>query len=164
MRTLYLIRHAKSSWDNPGIRDFDRPLNERGLREAPKMADILQEQGLFPDLLVSSPAKRAISTARFFARAFQYTEDKIQQVPEIYEAYPRDILKIISELPNIAHKVLLFGHNPTFTDVANTFSNVWIDNVPTCGIVQIETSAENWNEMYEGNSKVICCYFPKEVL
>jgi phosphohistidine phosphatase len=164
MRTLYLIRHAKSSWDNPGLRDFDRPLNDRGQREAPKMAELLAETGCRPDLLVSSPAKRALTTARVFARQFQIPEAQIQQQPDIYEAHPRDILKIVSALPASAHTALIFGHNPTFTDVANVFSNVWIDNVPTCGIVHIESSAPTWDAVYEGNSRVIGCYFPKEVL
>lgn len=164
MRTLFLIRHAKSSWDSPGLRDFNRPLNERGLRDAPKMAQILVGQKVVPDLLVSSPAKRAITTAQFFAAAFGIPGESIDQRPEIYEAAPRDILKVIAGLPDPAHTVLLFGHNPTFTDVANHFSDELIYNIPTCGIVRIDSGAATWREMYEGNSSVKACFFPKEVL
>jgi phosphohistidine phosphatase len=164
MKSLLLIRHAKSSWDNPGIRDFDRTLNERGLREAPMMANLLIQRGVLPDLMVSSPAKRAFSTARFFAEAAGKPESDIERNQNIYEASVRDILQIISQLPDHAHVVYLFGHNPTFTDVANRFADDFIDNVPTCGIVHLETSAERWSEMYEVNTRLRACLFPKEVL
>jgi phosphohistidine phosphatase len=163
MRTLYLIRHAKSSWDNPGLRDFNRPLNERGFREAPMMAQLLADQGIRPDLLVSSPAKRAITTALFFAEKFGIEENQVLREPDIYEASPTEILRIISNLPDSAAVVCLFGHNPTFTEVANLFAENYIDNIPTCGIVQIESEAEHWNTLYEGNSRVKARFFPKEV-
>jgi phosphohistidine phosphatase len=164
MKTLYLIRHAKSSWDNPGLRDFSRPLNERGLVEAPKMARLLMETGAKPDLLVSSPAKRAITTAQFFAATFNIADEVIVRNDDIYEADPKDILRIVSELPDTAQTILLFGHNNTLTDVANFFSDDYIENVPTCGIVRIESKSARWSELYEGNSKVTACFFPKEVL
>lgn len=165
MRTLFLIRHAKSSWGNPGLRDHDRPLNERGLHDAPKMAQLLVSQGVKPDLLVSSSAKRALTTALFFAEAFKIEPGAVQREPNIYEAFPQEILRIISELPDDARTVLLFGHNPTFTEVANQFyENDFIENVPTCGIVKISSSAASWKEFYEGNAKIAACYFPKEVL
>jgi len=163
MRTLFLIRHAKSSWDNPGLRDFNRPLNERGLREAPLMAQLLANRGVQPDLLVSSPAKRALTTALFFAEKFGIADEQVLREQDIYEAAPTDILQIISHLPDSAAVVCLFGHNPTFTDVANRFSDDFIDNVPTCGIVQIESEAESWKTMYEGNSRVKAHFFPKEM-
>ena len=121
MRTLYLIRHAKSSWGNPGLRDHDRPLNERGLHDAPKMAQLLAEQGIKPDLLVSSPAKRALTTALYFAEAFKIEGIEVLREAKIYEAFPHEILSIISDLPESAQTVALFGHNPTFTEVANRF-------------------------------------------
>lgn len=164
MRTIYLVRHAKSSWDDPSLRDFDRPLNERGKKTAPKMASLLAARGVKPDLLVSSPAKRAISTARYFAEAFGMNENAIVKEPGIYEAFPTEIIRLISGLPDAAQIVLLFGHNPTFTDVANRFTDQFIDNIPTCGIVCIESSAEAWNEMDEINSRVVARYFPKELL
>ncbi len=165
MLTLYLIRHAKSSWGNPGLRDHDRPLNERGLHDAPKMAQLLVEHGVKPDLLVSSPAKRALTTALFFAEAFKLDAGEVVREPNIYEAFPQEILRIISALPSSAHTAMLFGHNPTFTEVANHFiENDFIENVPTCGVVKITSSAASWSELYEGNSKVAACYFPKEVL
>ena len=164
MRNLYLVRHAKSSWDTPGLRDFSRPLNDRGLHEAPQMAKLLVKQGVQPDLLVSSPAKRAITTALFFADALGVPDEAVQRDPDIYEADVRDILRIVCALPDSAHTVLLFGHNNTLTDVANLYTEDFIENVPTCGIVRIESSAATWREFYEGNSEVKTCFFPKEVL
>lgn len=165
MRTLFLIRHAKSSWGNPGLRDFDRPLNDRGLHDAPQMAKLLAEEGVTPDLLVTSPAKRALTTALFFANTFNIPNESVQKEPNIYEAHPQEILRIISSLPEEAKTVLLFGHNPTFTEVANVFmDNDFIENVPTCGIVKITSTAKSWKEMYEGNAQVAACFFPKEVL
>lgn len=164
MRTLYLIRHAKSSWDNPALRDFQRPLNERGQQDAPRMARFLKENGGTPDLIVSSPARRALTTAQFFAAEFGLDAARFQQNEHIYEAAPTEILRIVSALPNDAYTVLLFGHNPTFTDVANRFTEDFIPNVPTCGIVRIESSAPTWAELYEGNARVTACFFPKEVL
>ncbi len=164
MRTLYLVRHAKSSWEQPGLRDFDRALNERGMHDAPRMAQLLAKQGVKPDLLVSSPAKRALTTAIFFAEAFGLGADDVRREPNIYEAYPEQIQRIISQLPDDARTVMIFGHNPTFTDVANQFTEDFIDNLPTCGVVKVNSSAETWDSFYEANSKVSACYFPKEVL
>ena len=164
MRTLFLIRHAKSSWDNPGLRDFNRPLNNRGVHDAPKMANFLAKQGVEPELLLSSPAKRALTTALFFAGAFGIGDEAVIQEQGIYEAAPADILHIIHRLPDSARTVLLFGHNPTLTDVANRFSEDFIDNIPTCGIVQIESDADSWKAFDEGNAAVKKRFFPKEVL
>jgi phosphohistidine phosphatase len=164
MRTLYLVRHAKSSWENPGIRDFDRPLNLRGLNDAPRMAQMLVKMGIKPDYLMSSPAKRAITTAIFFSEAFEIDPNTITRDPTLYEALPQDIHRVISRLPETAKTVFIFGHNPTFTDIANHFTEDFIDNLPTCGVVKITSSAASWDTFYEGNSKVIACYFPKEVL
>ncbi|MBN8677039.1 MAG: histidine phosphatase family protein [Chitinophagales bacterium] len=165
MRTLFLIRHAKSSWGNPGLRDFDRPLNDRGLHDGPRMAQLLAREKIQPDLLVSSPAKRAITTAQFFAEAFGVAVSDIRKEPAIYEANPTEILRLIAELPDEVNTVCIFGHNPTFTEVANLFAeDDIIENVPTCGVVKITSSADNWRSLYEGNSRVAACYFPKEVL
>jgi len=161
-KTLFLIRHAKSSWDQPGLRDFDRSLNERGLRDAPIMAQLLRTHITEPVLIVSSPAKRALTTARFFAAAFSIQEEAIVLQPNIYEATGYQLLKIISSLPDVADTILMFGHNPTFTDVANLFSDDLIANLPTCGIVQIKSTAQKWSELYDDNSEVVWKLFPKD--
>lgn len=165
MRTLCLIRHAKSSWDNPSLRDFERPLNERGLREAPLMAKKLADSGVRPDLIVSSTANRALTTAKFFADRYSIAHEAIVQQPDIYEAMSSTILRIVRGLPDSAQNVLVFGHNPTFTDVANMFSDEsWIDNVPTCGIVVLSSKADTWASFSEKNTRIAHLYFPKEQL
>ncbi len=164
MRHLFLVRHAKSSWNIPGLRDFDRPLNDRGHHDAPRMGKLLQGLGLQPDLMVSSPAKRAITTAQYFAEAMGIQADAIVQKPEIYEAFATDILEIMRALPDSAHTVFIFGHNPTFTDVSNRFTDKYIDNVPTCGVIQMESTAANWAEVTPDNTRVQHCFFPKEVI
>jgi phosphohistidine phosphatase len=164
MKSLLLIRHAKSSWDNPGLRDFDRPLNGRGLHEGPLMASLVRMRGVRPDLLVSSPAKRAMATARFFAVANEIPEEDIVREPGIYEAGVREILQIVSALPDSARTVFLFGHNPTFTDVSNRYADDFIENVPTCGVIHLESSADSWMEMCELNTRLRVCLFPREVL
>jgi phosphohistidine phosphatase len=164
LRTLFLIRHAKSNWDSPGLRDYDRPLDQRGLRDAPLMADLLVKRNIQPDLIVSSSAKRAMTTAQFFAAAFGLPPEKLILNKDIYEAFSTTVYQIISKFPDDAATVMLFGHNPTFTDIANDFSEDFIGNVPTCGIVQIESTANSWAEFSELNSKVTACFFPKEQL
>ncbi len=164
MRILYLIRHAKSSWEHPGLRDFDRPLNERGHRDAPQMAHFLKKNGFQPDLIVSSPAKRALTTARYFAEVFGIPEGSIVQEASIYEASTHDIIDIIHRLPDDIKVAFLFGHNPTFTDVANHFSEEYINNIPTCGIARLESKAVRWIDVAPANTRLTHCYFPKDVL
>lgn len=164
MKTLFLIRHAKSSWDHPALRDFQRPLNERGLADAPRMARLLAEEGGAPQAIVSSPARRALTTAQFFAAQFGIGDQDIIQDDRIYQATPLELVRVIGEIPDKFDSVCIFGHNPTFTDVANLFADDYIDNVPTCGIVRIESSAASWRELYVENSKITACFFPKEVL
>ncbi len=162
MKIVYLIRHAKSSWENPALPDFQRPLNKRGLRDGPFMAQLLRDKGVKPDLLVSSPANRAMTTATLFAEAFDIRPEDIVRKDNIYEAYPSDILQIIAELPTESNIVLLFGHNPTFTSIANHFTpDEFIDNVPTCGIVKIEAMTEDW-KTFSSEGKATAFHFPKQ--
>jgi len=162
LKIVYLIRHAKSSWENPALTDFQRPLNPRGLRDAPFMAKLLRDKGVEPDLLVSSPANRALTTATFFADAFGVKPEEIVRKADIYEAYPSDILQIIAELPTESAVVLLFGHNPTFTSIANHFTpDEFIDNIPTCGIVKIEAATDDW-KTFGSTGKATAFHFPKQ--
>ena len=162
MKTVILVRHAKSSWDYPDLRDIERPLNNRGLRDAPFMAKMLTENGVIPDAIYSSPAVRALTTATFFKNAFGLDGEDILIRDEIYEAMPSQILRLIQMMPEKHSMVMLFGHNPTFTSVANMFSKSYIGNVPTCGIVQIEASINNWSEFREHTGDVTAFYYPKQ--
>lgn len=161
MKTVFLVRHAKSSWDHPGLRDFDRPLGDRGIRDAPVMAALLAGKNIRPDALVSSPANRAITTAGYFARAFKMEEAAIQQEPKIYEALSATIIELIKAFDQDWQTVLVFGHNPTFTDVANQFSGR-IDNVPTCGIVQIDADIDRWPDWSSKTAKVTGFWYPRQ--
>jgi phosphohistidine phosphatase len=162
MKKLFLIRHAKSSWDDAGLRDFERPLAQRGKRDAPFMANILLNMSVQPDKLVSSPAQRAQDTAVHFAKILHVDPWNIQLIESIYEALPDTLHEVVTSLDNQWQTVLLFGHNPGFTLYANRFSEgSRFDNVPTCGIVCIESDTENWIDFVPGNAKIKEWFFPK---
>jgi len=162
VKQLYLIRHAKSSWDNPALDDFDRPLNARGLRDAPAAGQRLADAGARPDLIVSSPAARAIATARTIAGAVGYEPDQIAEAPEIYEADPDALLDVIRGLEQAHQKVFLFGHNPGFTALACMLGDREIDNLPTCGVYAVAFDASGWREI--GPSSGVCTLvdYPKK--
>lgn len=147
MKTLFLIRHAKSSWDDPNKDDFDRPLNERGKRNAPFMGKLLKKENILPDLIISSPAKRAIATAKIIADETGYPKNKIHTDSKIYEAAINDLLEIINSIQKEHKTVFLFGHNPTLTDFLNYLTNAGIGNIPTCGVAEIEFSFNSWKEI-----------------
>jgi phosphohistidine phosphatase len=162
MKTLYLIRHAKSSWSDSSLRDKDRPLNSRGLRDAPFMAKMLKGRGVQADAIISSPANRAFTTATYFAKEMEIAKNDIIQEEDIYEAYTEEIHRIIHALPDQFETVLLFGHNPTFTSVANQFTGNYINNVPTCGVVQIESSVDKWINFKPGSANLTGFFYPKQ--
>lgn len=159
MKQLYLIRHAKSSWDHPNLSDRERLLNKRGLRDAPFMAEQLQKLGIQADLIVSSPAVRAHSTAEYFAKALACP---IIIQNGIYHSFSTYIVSLIQELSEDTSTVLLFGHNPTFTNVANFFPGEYIPNVPTCGIVKLESEVKKWKDFNENTARQTAFYYPKQ--
>ncbi len=162
MKTIFLIRHAKSSWEDPMLRDIDRPLNHRGLRDAPFMAEFLSNRVSRLDAILSSPANRAFTTATYFATAFGMEERTIIANEDIYEALPKTIYRIINTFPEKWSVALLFGHNPTLTMLANDFSAKHITNVPTCGIVKIEASIDRWDDFNNRNGQLTDFYYPKQ--
>ncbi|MBK7343337.1 MAG: histidine phosphatase family protein [Saprospiraceae bacterium] len=163
MKDLYLVRHAKSSWDYPELDDFERPLGSRGKLDAPFMAEIIREKGIVPDHLVSSSARRAQDTASYFAKAFERSTWEITLIDQIYEAFPDDLQSVVLNLNDDWNTVFLFGHNPGFTVFANRFTEGFrFDNVPTCGIVHIHGAVDFWQGFKPGLAKVEAWYFPKE--
>jgi phosphohistidine phosphatase len=163
MKNIYLIRHAKSSWDNPALKDFDRPLNSRGANDAKAMADHIKQLGVHPDLMVSSPANRAITTAREIASRTGYDPARIVQDEKLYLADVSEIYEVVWALDEEYDTVFLFGHNPGFTDFANTLSSTKVDNLPTCGIFAVEFEVDNWTEI-QGNGGVFKLFdYPKKV-
>lgn len=164
MKTLFLVRHAKSCWEDPVLTDAERPLNKRGKHDAPLMANKVKKLFIKPDLLVSSPAKRALSTAHYFAEALEIKKSNIAIMNEIYEALPDHLMRVIHSLPHEAKTAMLFGHNPSFTMITNRFTDNLLDNLPTCGVVKIESNADSWTDFSEGNSKVTSILSPKKDL
>jgi phosphohistidine phosphatase len=161
MKNLFLIRHAKSSWADPSLDDHERPLNGRGKRDAPRMAEWLRSQGARPDVLLSSTAQRAQRTARYFAKTYGIDKSAILRRAAIYEAAPDALLRLIHELKDEWDTVFLFGHNPGFTSLANLFPGEHIDNVPTCGIVRLEADVEHWTDFGPTTARQRAFYYPK---
>lgn len=140
------MRHGKSSWAESGQRDFDRPLKNRGVKEAALVAEELTTQEIRPDLIISSPANRAKSTAILVAEGLKYPLEKIELEQVIYGAGLYDILKLVGQTPDMASTIMLFGHNPTFTDVANHFG-IPMFNLPTCGCIGFDLDIEQWKDV-----------------
>jgi len=140
-RTLLLIRHAKSSWKNSDLEDIERPLNKRGIRDAPVMGQRLLARSLIPDLIVSSPAVRALTTAQAIAHEIGYPSEAILVDDELYAAHPQDVLDVVSVFDDRVQLAMVITHNPAITELANRFSEALIENVPTSGILTIEASA-----------------------
>ena len=164
MKKLYLVRHAKSSWKQPELSDFERPLNKRGKRDAPFMGNILNEKGIMPDLIISSPAVRAYTTARIIAEEIGYPPEKIETNEDIYEASAGEILDIINGIEDHNNTVMIFGHNPGFTSLSNYLSGKFIDNIPTCGISIIEFDVDKWEDVVLNGGKLISFEFPKKYI
>lgn len=161
MKTLFLVRHAKSSWDDMRLADFDRPLASRGFRDAPEMGRRLAAQNILPDLILSSPANRAFSTATIIARSIDYDLDKIETRQDIYLAGVRTLVSQIQSVPDKINKLMMFGHNPGFTDLANYLSGSNILNVPTAGVVCIEFQLDKWSMVDKNSGRLKFFDYPK---
>jgi phosphohistidine phosphatase len=162
MKTIYLVRHAKSSWEDVDLRDHDRPLNKRGKSDAPMMADIFKEREGDVDAIVTSTAIRANSTAEFFAEALDLNgTDRVLHSSSLYCSMSRDVHDVIRSLPEAYESVALFGHNPSFTALANQFEGQSIANVPTCGVVKIVSEIDSWEEWSARKGRIEYFIFPK---
>lgn len=163
MKILYLLRHAKSSWSNMELPDFQRPLSKRGKKDAPFMGKILADKKVKIDLIVSSPAKRAQKTAKKVAKQIAYPKEKIVFNQEIYEANLVDVLAVIHQTPDTINSLMLVGHNPTFTDLANLLcSNFQTENIPTAGIFAIAFPHKIWAEIEENTGNFLFFEYPKK--
>ena len=161
MKTLYLMRHAKSSWDDPGLRDVQRPLNKRGHRDAPVMGRQLKSQGILPQLIITSPALRAETTARYVAREIDYPLSKIITDKRVYEADEDDIWQVIREISETVDHLLLVGHNPGLTDLANTLSTEPIDNIVTAAVYSLQFDCAKWKEIEKRKARFHFYIYPK---
>jgi phosphohistidine phosphatase len=158
---LTLIRHAKSSWAEAGLSDFERPLNARGQRDAPLMAERLRAAGIQPQRLVSSPALRALSTARLFRPILGVAEPIVME-PRIYEASLATLLGVVSELDPSERSIVLFGHNPGLSELAECLSGQTLGALPTCAAVTLTFSGDGWGAARRGLARLEALRFPKD--
>jgi phosphohistidine phosphatase len=164
MKRLIVVRHAKSSWDEPSMRDFDRPLNGRGEKDAPRMAKRLKEKEVHPSIVLTSPAVRAAATCEKFCDVLNFPREQIRQEKKLYHGSEEtlfDILKTVKDLKDDEEVVMLFGHNPGLTEFVNTLLNEDIENVPTCGIVSCEINISTWQDLQPGCGELEYFDFPK---
>jgi len=161
MKTLFIVRHAKSSWKNNNLSDFERPLTRRGHLAAPFMAKRLKEKGETFDLILTSPANRTFSTAQYFATEFDYDHEHIEEAHSIYLADYGTILTIIDNMPNEFNKVMIFGHNPGLTNLANVLTGETLGNIPTAGIVKINFDVDKWEDVKPSSGKMEFFDYPK---
>jgi len=163
MKTVILVRHAKSSWDDASVTDFDRPLNDRGKKDAPEMAERLLKRKIAIDAFISSPAKRARKTANIFAKAFDKEKDDVILKDPLYNAHEKDFYDVISQLPASLNNIAVFSHNPGLTDFANSLTNdIRIDNVPTSGIFAVSFEGD-WSAFKDAEKQFLFFDYPKSV-
>lgn len=159
MKTLTLLRHAKSSWKDLSLADFERPLNKRGKRDAPFMAQKFKEKGHIPDLMLSSPSLRTRLTVDAFVKVCPQTRVEFEE--RIYEAHAQTLLKLIRKQSDDVDSLVLVGHNPGLTDLVNYFADTPIDNVPTTGTVQFSFAAMSWQQINAQMAQLVYFEYPK---
>jgi phosphohistidine phosphatase len=159
MKTLMLLRHAKSSWDDAGLRDFERPLSDRGRRAAPRMGKALAERGPSPDMIISSPAIRAKQTVEAFVKAAGFDiQPKLDG--RIYEAPSAELMKLIRGLPNTRNTVLLVGHNPGFEETLARITGAY-ERMPTAALACIELGVDRWEDVEDSGGRLAWFLTPK---
>ena len=159
MKTLFLIRHAKSDWENPRLKDMERPLNERGYAAANLMSSRFKA---VPDLLITSPAVRAATTALIFAKALDYDTNNILIKEELYDTSVKTYLSVIKRIDNRFHTVLLFAHNPIISDTADQLCKALPMEMPTCAVAGIQFNIDSWADLKTGSGELILFDYPKK--
>jgi phosphohistidine phosphatase len=161
MKTLFLVRHAKSSRDDPALSDKERPLNDRGMRDAVRMGERLARQGVKPDLIVSSPARRALATAEIIARKLDYKVKDIVVDERLYAAALDDLLEVIQEFGDKPNRVMLFGHNPEMTELAHRLSSK-IAAMPTCAVAEFSFDTKSWSNVGKQEPAKVTLHDPRQ--
>lgn len=160
-KTLLLIRHAKSSWDIGTLNDFERPLNERGKKDAPEMAKRLKEKNVLIDCFVASPAKRAKKTAEYFIEEYDRSKDDIVFISKLYHASADVFFEVAKEFPDHFNTIAIFSHNPGITEFVNLLTDdAHLDNMPTCGIFAVKFSGL-WNDFKRVKKTFLFFDYPK---
>lgn len=164
MKNLILIRHAKSSWDEPGIGDRERTLNKRGLKDASKMGALLHERGVEPDEMIVSLAVRAWMTAELIADELGYSREELIQESAIYAAGLGVLMQVVQNIDEELETVCLVGHNPGFEELANSLAPGSVeDHLPTCGVVRIRFESDTWGEIGAGDGELVELLKPKDL-
>lgn len=163
MKSLYIARHAKSSWDHPGLEDYQRPLSEQGKKRSRYIVDYLQQHDVKIDIIMSSHAERARETAKIIARAINYPEQNIVISKNIYFGNADTMFNYFYDLSEDVQSLMFVGHNPTFTYFANHFLSKKLDNLPTSGIVCIEFETDKWEEINDSKRRTKFVISPKSL-
>ncbi|MFY9556029.1 MAG: histidine phosphatase family protein [Blastocatellia bacterium] len=161
MKTLLLLRHAKSSWDDPSLSDFDRPLASRGKRDAPRMGKALRKSGLIPDVIISSPAARARATSAAAVKAARI-ESEPQFEEAVYGASSAELMNVVRRLPDSASSALLVGHNPGFEDLLERLTGEH-QRMPTAALAHVEIQVDHWEDVEDGKGKLVRLLTPKQL-
>jgi phosphohistidine phosphatase len=162
VKQLILLRHAKSSWDNGALGDVDRPLSDRGDRDAPRMGKRLKSRHARPGLVLASHATRAQRTAKLVTRALGVRADVIQTEEKLYLAAPASVLAVVARQDDAHHCLLVVGHNPGLTDLVNQLvPDLALDNLPTAGVVAIDLATTTWKDVAEAPAKLAYYDYPK---
>ena len=164
MKTLLIIRHAKSSWDGTSLNDFERPLNDRGKKDAPIMAQRLLDKKIAIDAFVTSPAKRAKKTAELFCTAYKKNQEDIIFVSALYHATPETIFTVVEQLDNKFSSVAIFSHNDGITEFANKLAeNFVIDDMPTCSVCAVKMEIDKWKDFTKSKRELLFFYSPEKI-
>ena len=161
MKQLLLVRHAKSSWDDPSLSDFDRPLNDRGKKDAPEMAKKLFDKKLKIDRFVTSPAKRARQTCKYFAKEFDVKRKSVVLEPGLYEATEGNFYEVVKSFKDKWDSVAIFSHNPGITAFANSLTTTRVDDMPTCSVFAIKVDVKKWKDFREAKKEFLFLDYPK---
>lgn len=161
MKTLTLIRHAKATWEKSDWQDFERPLNERGYNDAALLASKLTGYFIEPDVIISSPAVRAFTTAEIFIEKVPFKNSKFIKDIFIYEKGAKYILNLVKNLDSNVNSAMIFGHNPDITSLSTYYSGDFFENVPTCGIICLVFDTDDWQDTAKNNGKIKFFVYPK---
>ncbi|MBE2278767.1 MAG: histidine phosphatase family protein [Ignavibacteriaceae bacterium] len=164
MKKLTIVRHAKSDWNFTELLDHERPINGRGRADAPFMAVNIMKSTGTPDLVISSYANRAVTTAIIFARAMYVPEEKIQITTQLYDATAGKVMSVLQAIDDSYNNVMIFGHNPGLTNLVNYLSQTEYitDNLPTTGCVCFEFDIKSWKNLAQGMGKLVFFEYPKK--
>ncbi len=160
MKNLYMIRHAKSDWENE-LSDFERGLNKRGKNNAPMMGKVLHSLKISPDIIITSSAVRAKTTAKMIAKELKYSEKDILQKDSLYLASKEEFYKVINNLDDKYNSAMIFSHNPGITEFVESLTNTYITNIPTCGVCHIKIDVHSWSDIFKGLGELVFFDFPK---